>query len=245
MKKKIVLIVGVLVVAFVGLLILLSEDVLSDEEMKTARKEVDVQINDLALLEIDIINLCEVIYDEESNEECEDYYEGIKDVKSYIESLRDILDENDNVLREPYFESKSTIKQSLEAVENAKEDLNEIKELKDLEKEISEKIVEENKSAESEVIAPTPSVKNKPPKSEEKAPAPSTTNTYEKILNQYTAKLKRECPTLSMMECAEISNEGMVKMAEYMYTAKGTDGQYATYEKWAGKLIEVYMQEAR
>ena len=44
-----------------------------------------------------------------------------------------------------------------------------------------------------------------------------------------------------MMECAELSTEGMTKMASYMYKAKGTDGQMATYEEWAGKLTDVYM----
>lgn len=72
-----------------------------------------------------------------------------------------------------------------------------------------------------------------------------TVSRYEQILNEYTAKLKRECPNISMMECAEISTEGITKMAEYMLTAKGTDGQYATYEKWAGKLTDVYLKEAR
>ena len=30
-------------------------------------------------------------------------------------------------------------------------------------------------------------------------------------------------------------------MAQYMYSAKGTDGQYATYENWASKLYDVYI----
>lgn len=68
---------------------------------------------------------------------------------------------------------------------------------------------------------------------------------YEKIYNDYSEKLKRECPTLSMKECAEISNEGLSKMAEYMQSTSGIDGQYATYEKWGEKLIDVYTEEAR
>jgi hypothetical protein len=82
------------------------------------------------------------------------------------------------------------------------------------------------------------------------APAPAQAavpsgGRYQQILDDYTARLKRDCPRLSMMECAEISNEGVTKMAEYMHSARGTDGQYATYEQWAQRLMDVYMQEAR
>lgn len=76
------------------------------------------------------------------------------------------------------------------------------------------------------------------------APAPSSTS-YEAIYNEYAEKLRAQCPTLSMMECAELSNEGISKMADYMYGARGTDGQYATYEEWAGKLQDVYMESVR
>lgn len=57
--------------------------------------------------------------------------------------------------------------------------------------------------------------------------------------------LENECPTLSMSECAELSNEGVSEMADYMYRASGTDGQYETYETWAGKLCDVYMESVR
>ena len=67
---------------------------------------------------------------------------------------------------------------------------------------------------------------------------------YQAIYDEYSARLQNECPTLSMAECAELSNEGVSKMAQYMYKAKGTDGQYATYETWAGKLMDVYMDSA-
>lgn len=72
-----------------------------------------------------------------------------------------------------------------------------------------------------------------------------TVSKYEQIYNEYAQKIKDAAPTSSITELAEISNEGVSKMAEYMYTAKGTDGQYATYEEWAGKLMDVYMSEAR
>lgn len=68
---------------------------------------------------------------------------------------------------------------------------------------------------------------------------------YQAIYDEYAARLRNECPSLAITECAELSNEGVSKMAEYMFKAKGTDGQYETYQTWAGKLTEVYMAEAR
>lgn len=77
---------------------------------------------------------------------------------------------------------------------------------------------------------------------------PSNTTTsvgYQQIYNEYSQKLKNAGPTSSINEMAKILNEGMTKMAQYMYSAKGTDGQYATYQSWAGKLYDVYMSECR
>lgn len=68
---------------------------------------------------------------------------------------------------------------------------------------------------------------------------------YETIYNDYSNRLRSECPSLSITECAEIANEGVSKMAEYMYSASGTEGQYATYESWATKLYDVYLESAR
>lgn len=68
---------------------------------------------------------------------------------------------------------------------------------------------------------------------------------YQAIYDEYAARLRKECPSLSMTECAKISSEGTTKMAEYMYDASGTDGQYQTYSDWATKLSDVYMAEAR
>ena len=68
---------------------------------------------------------------------------------------------------------------------------------------------------------------------------------YQAIYDEYAARLRNECPTLSLNECAELNNEGVSKMADYMWSAKGTDGQYATYEEWAGKLMDVYLESAR
>lgn len=78
--------------------------------------------------------------------------------------------------------------------------------------------------------------------------APIKTNTsrnYQQIYNEYSSKLINSGPTSSIREMAEILNEGITKMAEYMYSASGTDGQYATYESWAQKLTEVYMNNCR
>lgn len=79
---------------------------------------------------------------------------------------------------------------------------------------------------------------------------PSTNNTpqvsrYESIYNEYSNRLRSECPNLSITECATIANEGVEKMASYMWSAKGTEGQYATYESWASKLYDVYLESAR
>ncbi len=68
---------------------------------------------------------------------------------------------------------------------------------------------------------------------------------YQTIYNEYAKKIKDAAPTSSINELAEIANEGVSEMAEYMLTAKGTDGQYATYEEWSGKLLDVYLDEAR
>jgi len=70
-------------------------------------------------------------------------------------------------------------------------------------------------------------------------------NNYQVIYDKYVAKLKSECPLLSMTECATISNEGISEMAKYMYASKGTEGQYQTYSDWASKLMDIYMEEAR
>ena len=68
---------------------------------------------------------------------------------------------------------------------------------------------------------------------------------YETIYNEYSKKIKDAAPTSSVSELADIANEGVGKMADYMLTAIGADGQYSTYEKWSGKLMDVYMNETR
>lgn len=72
-----------------------------------------------------------------------------------------------------------------------------------------------------------------------------STRSYQAIYDEYSARLQNECPNLSMTECAELSNEGVAEMARYMYTAKGKDGQYGTYEEWSQKLYDVYMSSVQ
>lgn len=74
--------------------------------------------------------------------------------------------------------------------------------------------------------------------------APVSTYGYEDIYNEYSERLRNECPNLALTECAELANEGVGKMASYMWSAKGTDGQYNTYQEWATKLYNVYLEAA-
>ena len=73
----------------------------------------------------------------------------------------------------------------------------------------------------------------------------STVRGYQQIYDEYAEKLRKAGPTSSITEMAEICNDGVYEMARYMYSAKGTEGQYATYESWAEKLFDVYMNEVR
>ena len=72
-----------------------------------------------------------------------------------------------------------------------------------------------------------------------------TSSGYQEIYDKWAAEIKLKAPDVSTMELAEITNEGVAEMATYMYKAKGKDGQYETYEKWAGELMDLYMAEAR
>lgn len=92
---------------------------------------------------------------------------------------------------------------------------------------------------------PTESKSEKSSTDKTKAHSTQGVSKYETIYNEYAQKIRDAAPTSSISELAEIVNEGVGKMAEYMWTAKGTDGQYATYEEWSGKLMDVYMSEAR
>jgi len=101
-------------------------------------------------------------------------------------------------------------------------------------------VVEEVETAEPSAPAPAPEPDPAPAPAPAPEPAPAPAG-YQAIYDEYSARLTAECPSLSMMECAELSNEGVSEMADYMFRAKGTDGQMATYEEWAKKLMDVYM----
>ncbi len=92
---------------------------------------------------------------------------------------------------------------------------------------------------------PTESKSEKSSTDKTKAHSTQGVSKYETIYNEYAQKIRDAAPTSSISELAEIVNEGVGKMAEYMWTAKGTDGQYATYEECSGKLMDVYLSEAR
>lgn len=88
---------------------------------------------------------------------------------------------------------------------------------------------------------------------------------YQMILDEYTLKIQESASKLveeynaeypnnqegleglaelsneKISKLAEISNEGIGKMAE-VHFSKGS-GKYEDYEEWAGKLMDVYMQE--
>lgn len=81
--------------------------------------------------------------------------------------------------------------------------------------------------------------------SEDTADSKGSSRGYQAIYDEYSARLQNECPNLALTECAELANEGVSEMAKYMYSAKGTDGQYATYEEWSQKLYDVYMSSAQ
>lgn len=72
-----------------------------------------------------------------------------------------------------------------------------------------------------------------------------TYSNYEQIYDEYSQKIKEAAPNVGISELAEILSDGVSEMADYMWRAKGTDGQYATYDEWAGKLYDVYMSECR
>ena len=87
-----------------------------------------------------------------------------------------------------------------------------------------------------------PSITSKPQSTY--TPTVSSKN-YQQIYDEYSRRLINAGPTSSISEMAQICNEGVQQMAKYMLTASGTDGQYATYESWAGKLYDVYMNNVR
>ncbi len=97
----------------------------------------------------------------------------------------------------------------------------------------------------------------------------SSTKTYQTILDEYTEKLKEATPRLieeykkaaasntsgvgglaelsteKILELADIYADGILEMADLMWSEVMNDsGSYSEYEEWAGKLNDVYMEEA-
>ena len=127
------------------------------------------------------------------------------------------------------------------------------------EKNVSEEPTESSISIESESIEQTSE------KSITKITVETSEEQYQVILDDYTLKIKEATPMLveeynseypnneegleglanlsnqKIGKLAEISNEGIGKMAE-VHFSKGS-GKYEDYEEWAGKLMDVYMQE--
>lgn len=62
---------------------------------------------------------------------------------------------------------------------------------------------------------------------------------YERIYNTYKKKIQN-CDG-DMEELAELYNAGLEKMVEHMLS---NNGKYSTYNSWAQKLYEVYMEKA-
>ena len=80
------------------------------------------------------------------------------------------------------------------------------------------------------------------PSNQVKKSAENTYNnvgTYEAIYEKYASKLRSSNGNVSTL--ANICNEGVSKMADYMINH---GGNYSTYETWAGKLYEVYEEQA-
>lgn len=95
----------------------------------------------------------------------------------------------------------------------------------------------------------------------------SVSASYQAVLDTYSKKLKAATPGLiaeynkeaanntggieglaslsnnKISELAEIANEGISEMAEVMLNFGS--GSYSEYEEWAGKLQDVYLEEAK
>lgn len=117
---------------------------------------------------------------------------------------------------------------------------------------------------------PAPEPAQEPAKEQQSEPQPAQrqqvqADTYESILDNYSNRLREAAPRLAseftaesegvgniqelaklsnekVSALAEISNEGVTKMAEVMYR---DHDDYATYEGWAQKLTDVYMDQGK
>lgn len=103
--------------------------------------------------------------------------------------------------------------------------------------------------------------------SQTQSPAPTKENLsqYQKILDDYSAKIRNATPSLiseykslassyrgNIEKLAELANNEVTKLAEILTAGtskmaahmQSTGGSYGEYESWAGKLYDVYEKEA-
>lgn len=112
----------------------------------------------------------------------------------------------------------------------------------------------------------TESAKEEMPKNDSSDGNSTDNASYQRILDDYSEKIKEATPSLveeykdesaehsgdinelakisndKIGKLAEISNDGIEEMANIMYS-NGDD--YDTYEEWAGKLMDVYTEYAQ
>lgn len=133
-----------------------------------------------------------------------------------------------------------------------------------------EQVEEETSEAESSAAESAPEESSvSEPQSESESSSEGGSNaesSYQAILDEYSAIIRETTPALveeynaeaegntegieglaklsneKVSELAEISNEGIREMAK-VYYKKGSGG-YSEYEEWAGKLMDVYLEEA-
>lgn len=110
---------------------------------------------------------------------------------------------------------------------------------------------------------------NKNESKTEKSASKKSSKSYQEILDEYSEKLKAATPGLieeynkeaasntdgveglaklsnkKVEKLAKISNEGVEEMAAvHLSSGSGKKDAYSEYEDWAGKLQDVYMEEA-
>lgn len=118
----------------------------------------------------------------------------------------------------------------------------------------------------SEDVASSEVTKNSSLISSDKDITKEKVTTYQSILDEFSKKLKTATPKLvkeykqeasknsngitglaeisnnKIQELAKISTDGIEEMAKLMYSSGS--GSYSEYEKWAGKLQDVYTKQA-
>jgi hypothetical protein len=130
----------------------------------------------------------------------------------------------------------------------------------------SEAKTDANTSEKIETKSSTDETKGKTETKTEEVAQSGKYSSYEDIYNEYKQKIIDATPGLveeynneaasnnaglegldeicnnKIAELAEISNEGVSEMADFML--KNGNGSYSDYENWSGKLMEVYMEES-